>query len=132
MQDEHHSGFTGSTIARTVQMPGKKIVIQKSTSPGNMNLALIKTFKNKNDQDPVTVGVLLVSIVGAMLMNVQNATSIEGAIPGIKMLMSWVPGIVAVVGAGIMMFYPLTQKKMDEITSILEQRRLDEANTITA
>jgi Na+/melibiose symporter-like transporter len=37
---------------------------------------------------------------------------------------------VFAVGAGIMMFYPLTQKKMDEITSTLAQRRLDEANEI--
>ena len=41
--------------------------------------------------------------------------------------MSWVPGIVAVIGAGIMLFYPLTKKKMSEITADLAQRRLDEA-----
>ncbi len=76
-------------------------------------------------------GAIIGFILGAFNYNGQDATSIEGAIPGIKMLMSWVPGIVAAIGAGIMMFYPLTQKKMAEITSTLEQRRLDEANTTT-
>lgn len=74
-------------------------------------------------------GAIIGFILGAFNYNGQDAASIEGAIPGIKMLMSWVPGIVAAIGAGIMLFYPLTQKKMDEITSTLEQRRLDEANT---
>ena len=58
-----------------------------------------------------------------------NPAAIQGAIPGIKMLMSWVPGIVAVIGACIMMFYPLTKTKMGEITSELEQRRLKAAAT---
>ena len=71
-------------------------------------------------------GAIIGFILGAFHYNGQDAASIEGAIPGIKMLMSWVPAIVAVIGAGIMMFYPLTQKKMDEITSTLAQRRLDE------
>lgn len=76
-------------------------------------------------------GAIIGLILGVFNYNGQDATSIEGAIPGIKMLMSWVPGIVAVIGAFIMMFYPLTKKKMSEITSTLEQRRLDEANTTT-
>ena len=70
-------------------------------------------------------------ILGAFHYNGQDAASIEGAIPGIKMLMSWVPGIVAAIGAAIMMFYPLTQNKMNEITSTLEQRRIDKASIET-
>ncbi|WP_297707874.1 MFS transporter [uncultured Eudoraea sp.] len=76
-------------------------------------------------------GAIIGLILGAFNYNGQDAISIQGAIPGIKMLMSWVPGIVATIGAGIMMFYPLTLKKMAEITSTLEQRRLDEANKTT-
>ncbi|MCL4145921.1 UNVERIFIED_CONTAM: hypothetical protein GTU68_050235 [Idotea baltica] len=71
-------------------------------------------------------GAVIGLILGAFHYNGQDVTSIEGAIPGIKMLMSWVPGIVAVIGAGIMLFYPLTKKRMSEITSELERRRLDE------
>lgn len=75
-------------------------------------------------------GAIIGLILGAFHYDGQDAASIEGAIPGIKMLMSWVPGIVAAIGAGIMMFYPLTQDKMDEITTTLAQRRMDEANEI--
>ncbi|MDA8957163.1 MFS transporter [bacterium] len=76
-------------------------------------------------------GAIIGVILGAFHYNGQDAASIESAIPGIKMLMSWVPGIVAVLGAGIMLFYPLTKKKMSEITSDLEQRRIAAAVAIT-
>ena len=76
-------------------------------------------------------GAIIGLILGAFHYNGQDASTIEGAIPGIKMLMSWVPGIVAVIGAGIMLFYPLTKKKMSEITSDLEQRRLEAAALIS-
>ena len=39
------------------------------------------------------------------------------------MLMSWIPSIVAVVGAVLMSVYPLNQNKMDEITTELARRR---------
>ncbi len=52
-----------------------------------------------------------------------DEVAIQGAIPGIKMLMSWIPSVVALVGAGTMALYPLNQKKMDEITSELQRRR---------
>ena len=55
----------------------------------------------------------------------QDAVAIQGAIPGIKMLMSWIPALVALGGAILMMFYPLNKDKMDEITETLEKRRLE-------
>lgn len=76
-------------------------------------------------------GAIIGLILGAFHYNGLDAASIEGAIPGIKMLMSWVPGIVAIIGACIMLFYPLTKKKMSEITSDLAQRRLDEAALVS-
>jgi len=39
------------------------------------------------------------------------------------MLMSWIPAIIALIAAAVMMLYPLNQKKMDKITSDLNQRR---------
>jgi GPH family glycoside/pentoside/hexuronide:cation symporter len=67
-------------------------------------------------------------IIGAVLTyfgyESGNAISIQGAKEGIVMLMSWVPTIVAVITAGFMTLYPLNQKKMDEITSQLAERRL--------
>lgn len=58
--------------------------------------------------------------------NGQNDLSIQGAIPGIVMLMSWGPTIVAVITATVMALYPLNQKKMDAITIELNTRRANE------
>lgn len=52
-----------------------------------------------------------------------DVTSIQQAFPGIKMLMSWVPSIMTIIAAGIMLLYPLTSKKMEEITTELAHRR---------
>jgi len=52
--------------------------------------------------------------------------SIQGAVPGIIMLMSWIPTIIALITAGVMALYPLNQDKMDNITIELNNRRLKE------
>ena len=44
--------------------------------------------------------------------------------------MSWIPAIVALGGAGLMMFYPLSKNKMNEITETLAQRRVDATSAI--
>ena len=51
------------------------------------------------------------------------AESIQGALPGIKILMSWIPGVLAVGTAVIMTLYPITTSKMDQITAELTARR---------
>ena len=53
--------------------------------------------------------------------------SIPGAIPGIRMLMSWIPGVIAAVTAAVMVFYPITTSKMNEITATLLARRKGES-----
>ncbi len=67
------------------------------------------------------------AIIGGVLAlyhyNGQNDVSIQGAIPGIIMLMSWIPTIIAAITAGIMALYPLDQQKMDVITIELNNRR---------
>lgn len=67
------------------------------------------------------------AIIGLVLSffhyNGQDEVSIQGAVPGIIMLMSWIPGVVALITAGVMTLYPLNQKKMDEITLELNSRR---------
>jgi len=73
-------------------------------------------------------GAIIGLILGAFHYNGQDAASIKGAIPGIIMLMSWVPAIITVIAAGLMTFYPLNQKKLDEITTELNSRRLKEQN----
>ena len=65
-------------------------------------------------------------VLGAFHYNGQDATSIQGAIPGIIMLMSWIPAVITVVAAGLMLLYPLDQKNLDEITLELNSRRQKE------
>jgi GPH family glycoside/pentoside/hexuronide:cation symporter len=71
-------------------------------------------------------GAIIGLLLGAFHYNGQDTTAIQGAIPGIKMLMSWVPAIIAILAAGLMTLYPLTQTKMDEITLELTNRRDNE------
>ena len=56
----------------------------------------------------------------------QSEAAIQGAVSGIVMLMSWIPAIIAMIAAGFMVLYPLTQAKMDEITSELSRRRAND------
>ena len=51
-----------------------------------------------------------------------EATSAE-ALEGIKMLMSWVAAIMAFVTAAVLLLYPLTREKMDEVNSELVEMR---------
>ena len=65
-------------------------------------------------------------VLGAFHYDGQDAASIEGAVPGISMLMSWIPALITLVAAGLMFLYPLNQDKLDEITTELNRRRLEE------
>ena len=73
-------------------------------------------------------GAIIGLVLGAFHYNGQDTASIKGAVPGIIMLMSWIPAIIALIAAGLMFLYPLNQKKIDEITSELNSRRLKEVN----
>ena len=53
----------------------------------------------------------------------QSAASIPGALPGIKMLMGCIPSILAGATALLMMFYPLSDRSLSEITGELTNRR---------
>lgn len=75
-------------------------------------------------------GGLAAAIIGGVLAafhyDGMDSSTIEGALPGIKMLMSWIPGLVALLAAILMTIYPLTQEKLDEITIELNNRRAQE------
>lgn len=68
------------------------------------------------------------AIIGMVLAffnyNGHDAISIKESIPGIVMLMSWIPSIITIIAAAVMLLYPLTQKKLDEITLDLNTKRL--------
>jgi len=71
-------------------------------------------------------GAIIGFVLAAFNYDGQNSIAIEGSIPGIIMLMSWIPAIVAVIAAIFMLWYPLDQQKMDEITIELNHRRKKE------
>jgi GPH family glycoside/pentoside/hexuronide:cation symporter len=71
-------------------------------------------------------GAIIGFVLAAFHYNGQDTIAIQGAVPGIIMLMSWIPGVVALLGAGLMTIYPLDQKKMDNITIELNNRRANE------
>ncbi|MFT3740143.1 MAG: MFS transporter [Breznakibacter sp.] len=71
-------------------------------------------------------GVAAIIITGILTLfnyNGQDASTIQHAAPGIVMLMSWIPALIAALAAIVMVFYPLNQKKLSEITVELNQRR---------
>jgi len=71
-------------------------------------------------------GAIIGLVLAAFHYNGQDAVAIQGAVPGIIMLMSWIPTIIALLAAGLMSLYPLNQQKLDEITLELNNRRLNE------
>ncbi len=71
-------------------------------------------------------GAIIGFVLAAFHYNGQDEVSIQGAVPGIIMLMSWIPTIIALIAAGVMTLYPLNQEKMDEITTELTCRRANE------
>lgn len=68
-------------------------------------------------------GAIIGFVLAAYKYDGMNAASIPGAIPGIKLLMSWIPGIFAAVGVITLFFYPLTKTKMDRIEADLKVRK---------
>ncbi len=79
-------------------------------------------------------GGLAAAIIGAILAaynyNGMDSSTIEGAIPAVKMLMSWIPALIALSAAILMTLYPLTQLKLDEITAELQNRRAIEKTNV--
>ena len=71
-------------------------------------------------------GAIIGGILAYFHYDGMDTEAIKGAVPGIKMLMSWVPALVAGLAALIMLSYPLNQQKMDEITRELNARRIKE------
>jgi GPH family glycoside/pentoside/hexuronide:cation symporter len=71
-------------------------------------------------------GAIIGFVLGFFNYSGQDVATIEGAIPGIIMLMSWIPAIIAFVAAGLMYLYPLKQEDLNKITAELNKRRSTE------
>lgn len=70
-------------------------------------------------------GAIIGWILGYYGYDGQNTEAIAGASEGIVMLMSWVPALIVLLGANVMLFYPLDQARQDEVTFELEKRRIN-------
>ena len=69
-------------------------------------------------------GAIIGFVLTAYHYNGMDPNSIPGAIPGIKLLMSWIPGIFGIIGVGILTFYPLTRNLLDQMEQDLKARKL--------
>lgn len=69
-------------------------------------------------------GAIIGWVLGSYGYDGGDETTIVGAIPGIKLLMSWLPAIILTVfGVSAVIAYPLTDKKMENIIDELNMRR---------
>ena len=62
-------------------------------------------------------------VLGAYGYDGQVAASIPGAIPGIKLLMGLIPSAIVAATAVLMFLYPLSDRRLSEITAELARRR---------
>ena len=68
-------------------------------------------------------GAIIGLVLGYFAYDGMDRTAIEGAFPGIVMLMSWVPSVVALIAAALMTLYPLSSNKMRGISLELQEKR---------
>jgi len=69
-------------------------------------------------------GYAVMAILGAFGYNTTaGAVQTAEAIDGLKLLMSWIPAAVAALAIVVMVFYPLTTKRMDAIQQRLAVKR---------
>lgn len=73
-------------------------------------------------------GAIIGFVLAAFNYDGGNPVAIDAAIPGIKMLMSWIPSTIAFITAILMLFYPLDQSNLDHITKTLKDRREEASN----
>ncbi|WP_286270804.1 MFS transporter [Thalassotalea hakodatensis] len=69
-------------------------------------------------------GALVLVILANYGYNGMDLTTVSAALPGMQILMSWVPAAFAFAGAGLMIFYPLNTQLVKTVTADLTARRL--------
>ena len=68
-------------------------------------------------------GAVIGFVMSAYGYDGQDESTIAGAIPGIKMLMSWLPGVFIAASSLVMLIYPLSTEKMLKIKQDLKTAR---------
>ena len=70
-------------------------------------------------------GALVLVVLSSYGYNGMDSSTISGALPGMTLLMSWIPASFAFAGAALMLMYPLTNDQNKMISTELDQRRLE-------
>ena len=68
-------------------------------------------------------GALVLVVLASYGYDGMDKNTINAALPGMQLLMSWIPAGFAFAGALLIMFYPLTSEKSQQIGDELIQRR---------
>lgn len=68
-------------------------------------------------------GALVLLVLGSYGYDGMQPDTIAQTLPGMKALMSWIPACFGVAGAVLIVFYPLTDAKQQEVTNTLLRRR---------
>jgi len=69
-------------------------------------------------------GALVLVVLASFGYDGMDKSTIEASLPGMQLLMSWIPAAFAFAGAALMMLYPLTKAQNQQIGKELTQRRL--------
>jgi Na+/melibiose symporter-like transporter len=68
-------------------------------------------------------GALVLVVLAGYGYDGMDKATIEASLPGMQLLMSWIPAVFAFAGAALMILYPLTSKQSQEIGDELLLRR---------
>ena len=74
-------------------------------------------------------GALVLVVLASYGYDGMDKSTIEASLPGMQLLMSWIPAVFAFAGAALMIFYPLSSKQNQQIGDQLMQRRADLVTT---
>ena len=68
-------------------------------------------------------GALVLVVLAGYGYDGMDKSTIDGALPGMQLLMSWIPAAFAFAAAALMMLYPLSCNKSQQISDDLAQKR---------
>lgn len=92
---------------------------------GNRATGLIFSSSSMSQKFGWAIGTAVTGWLLAFFGFQANAVQSEEAISGIKMFLSFLPAVGTILSVAFISFYPLTEKKMKNITSELEARRAE-------
>ncbi len=69
-------------------------------------------------------GALVLVVLANYGYDGMDKSTIDASLPGMQLLMSWIPALFAFAGAALMLLYPLTTQQNEKIGDDLMQRRL--------